>query len=230
MSFWKQDPPKPTLAFRNFEPMRLSVPRARLTCWTSAPVASHRAEMEFTLEIRCARKALATSLESSEDHRLVVRICSRGTQLAYTSTRAAIALRPLSVSSRPPISTRSGASRSGTAVPSARNSGLDRMSKVTPGWTQLRLSTFSMACAVFTGTVDFSTTILLLVDTAAIMRAALSQYVRSAAKPAPTPRVFVGVFTLTKMMSASATCFSTSLLKKRLRPRARSTTCLRPGS
>ena len=56
--------------------------------------------------------------------------------------------------------------------------------------------TFSIASAVFTGTVDFSTTILLVVDTEAIMRAAPSQYVRSAALPAPTPRVFVGVFTL----------------------------------
>ena len=36
-------------------------------------------------------------------------------------------------------------------------------------------STFSMASAVFTGTVDFSTTILELVDTDAIMRAAPSQ-------------------------------------------------------
>jgi hypothetical protein len=55
---------------------------------------------------------------------------------------------------------------------------------------------FSIASAVFTGTVDFSTTILLVVDTEAIMRAAPSQYVRSAALPAPTPRVLVGVFTL----------------------------------
>ena len=53
-----------------------------------------------------------------------------------------------------------------------------------------------MASAVFTGTVDFSTTILEDVDTEAIMRAAPSQYVRSAALPAPTPRVLVGVFTL----------------------------------
>lgn len=90
--------------------------------------------------------------------------------------------------------------------------------------------TFSMASAVLTGTVDFSTMILLLVETEAIMRAAPSlhirtermtskrhlhesshklqrkselldgmcshQYVRSAAFPAPTPRVLVGVFTL----------------------------------
>ena len=53
-----------------------------------------------------------------------------------------------------------------------------------------------MASAVLPGTVDFSTTILLLVETEAIMRAAPSQYVRSAALSAPTPRVFVGVFTL----------------------------------
>ena len=53
-----------------------------------------------------------------------------------------------------------------------------------------------MASAVFTGTVDFSTTILEDVDTEAIIRAAPSQYVRSAALPAPTPRVLVGVFTL----------------------------------
>ncbi len=59
-----------------------------------------------------------------------------------------------------------------------------------------RARAFSIASAVFTGTVDFSTTILLVVDTEAIMRAAPSQYVRSAALPAPTPRVLVGVFTL----------------------------------
>ncbi len=53
-----------------------------------------------------------------------------------------------------------------------------------------------MASAVFTGTVDFSTTILLLVETDAIRRAAPSQYVRSAALPAPIPWVLVGVFTL----------------------------------
>ena len=53
-----------------------------------------------------------------------------------------------------------------------------------------------MASAVFTGTVLFSTMILELVDTLAIMRAAPSQYARSAALPAPTPVIFVGVFTL----------------------------------
>ena len=32
MSFWKQDPPKPTEAFRNLLPMRVSVPMACATC------------------------------------------------------------------------------------------------------------------------------------------------------------------------------------------------------
>ena len=59
--------------------------------------------------------------------------------------------------------------------------------------------TLPMASAVLTGTVLFSTMILLLVDTLAIMRAAPSQYARSAALPAPTPVVLVGVFTLRGM-------------------------------
>ena len=82
MSFWKQEPPKPTEALRNFEPIRESLPMALATSSTSAPVASQSAEMELMEEMRWARKALATSLESSEDQRLVVMIRSRGTQLA----------------------------------------------------------------------------------------------------------------------------------------------------
>ena len=82
MSFWKHEPPKPTEERRNLGPMRESAPMARATSSTSAPVASQRAEMELIEEIRCARKALATSLESSDDHRLVVRMRSRGTQWA----------------------------------------------------------------------------------------------------------------------------------------------------
>ena len=70
--------------------------------------------------------------------------------------------------------------------------------------------TFSIASAVFTGTVDFSTTILLVVDTEAIMRAAPSQYVKSAALPAPTPRVFVGVFTLRAHSNRVHRCFVTT--------------------
>mmetsp|Transcript_2955 Transcript_2955/g.10453 ORF Transcript_2955/g.10453 Transcript_2955/m.10453 type:complete len:237 (-) Transcript_2955:196-906(-) len=230
MSFWKQEPPKPTEALRNLDPRRLSLPTAKDTSCTSAPVASQSAESALTLEMRCASIAFAASFESSADHRPAVMMRSRGTQLAYTALSASTALAPNSVSRRPPISTRSGASRSLIAVPSARNSGLERMANFTLGSLQLRVSTFSMASAVFTGTVDFSTTILLDVDTAAMARAAPSQYVRSAARPAPMPCVFVGVFTLTNTMSASATCFAVSVLKKRFLPRAANTTSSRPGS
>src|SRR5213075_935920 len=82
MSFWKHEPPKPTELLRNFGPMRLSLPMALATSSTSAPVASQRAEMELIDEMRCARNALATSFDSSDDHRLVVMMRSRGTQRA----------------------------------------------------------------------------------------------------------------------------------------------------
>src|SRR5882762_1349980 len=45
-------------------------------------------------------------------------------------------------------------------------------------------------------------------------------YLRSAANPAPTPLFLVGVLTLTKIRSASLIPLSTSVEKKRLRPRA----------
>ena len=61
-------------------------------------------------------------------------------------------------------------------------------------------------------------------------RKARAQYVRSAASPAPMPDFFVGVFTETKMMSHSRMAASISVEKKRLRPRAVSTTSCRPGS
>lgn len=65
-----------------------------------------------------------TSFESSDDHVLVVMMRSLGTQCSYTAHNALIAFWPSTVSS-PPIRTRSGSFRSRTAVPSARNSGLD---------------------------------------------------------------------------------------------------------
>mmetsp|Transcript_3739 Transcript_3739/g.10715 ORF Transcript_3739/g.10715 Transcript_3739/m.10715 type:complete len:231 (-) Transcript_3739:399-1091(-) len=223
MSFWKHDPPNPTLAFRNLGPIRESVPIDLDTCWMSAPVASQRAEIELTEDILWASMALAVSFDSSADHRFVFRMRSSGIQWAYTDASTSIAFAPLLVSF-PPMSTRSGQLRSLMAVPSAKNSGFDKMSNSTDGSEQLRFRTFSMASAVLTGTVDFSTIILDVLDTAAIILAAPSQYVRSAALPAPTPQVFVGVFTLTKMMSASAMCFSTSAEKNKLRPLAASTT------
>src|SRR3954471_9866558 len=111
MSFWKQEPPKPTDDFKNFGPMRLSFPMALATSSTSAPVASQSAEMELMEEMRCARKAFATSFESSDDQRFVVKIRSRGTQRAYTSTKDLTAASPSGVRS-PPIKTRSGLMRS----------------------------------------------------------------------------------------------------------------------
>ena len=63
--------------------------------------------MVFMEEMRWASMALAVSLESSADQRLVQRMRSWGTQCAYTEARVATAARPLSVS-LPPISTRSG--------------------------------------------------------------------------------------------------------------------------
>ena len=73
------------------------------------------------------------------------------------------------------------------------------------GQEQYREQTFSMASAVLTGTVDFSTTIFEVLETAAIILAAPSQYVRSAAFPAPTPLVFVGVLTLHRRHNLSQT-------------------------
>ena len=61
MSFWKHDPPNPTDARRNEDPIRESLPTARATSSTSALVASHSSEMALIEEMRCARNALATS-------------------------------------------------------------------------------------------------------------------------------------------------------------------------
>jgi len=78
----------------------------------------------------------------------------------------------------------------------------------------------------------FSTMILGVVDTAAMVRAADSQYARSAALPAPMPCCLVGVFTLTNTQSASAMCFFTSVEKNRFfwTSRAWMTTSSRRGS
>ena len=56
------------------------------------------------------------------------------------------------------------------AVPSARNSGLESTWKLVV--VQLAAMTLAMASAVFTGTVDFSTMILLPSETSAMRRAA----------------------------------------------------------
>ncbi len=81
ISFWKQEPPKPTDDFRNLDPILLSVPIAFATSDTFAPVFSQISEIAFMEETRCAKNAFAVSLDSSEDHKLVVNIRSFGTQL-----------------------------------------------------------------------------------------------------------------------------------------------------
>ena len=82
MSFGKHEPPKPPDACRKRLPSRGSAPIARDTSSTLAPTFSHTAEMALMEEMRCARKELAVSFASSEDHVLVVMMCSRGTQCA----------------------------------------------------------------------------------------------------------------------------------------------------
>ena len=96
---------------------------------------------------------------------------------------SSMALRPASVPSSPPMRTRSGYSRSLTAVPSARNSGLESTWNSIPVEERICLIT----SAVRTGSVDFSTTIFPLRETSAILRAQLSTNRRSDALPAPYP-------------------------------------------
>lgn len=71
--------------------------------------------------------------------------------------------------------TRSGFMRSEIAVPSAKNSGFDRMSNRSPG-LELASRIVRIDCAVRHGTVDFSTTILDEVATVAILRVQDSTY------------------------------------------------------
>src|SRR3569833_413109 len=107
MSFLKQLPPNPMPALRNLSPIRGSQPMDAAASSTSAPVYSQMAASLLMLLIRCASIELATSLESSEDHTLVVMMRSRGTQAAYTSANVSAARRPAAVG-EDPMSTRSG--------------------------------------------------------------------------------------------------------------------------
>ena len=74
------------------------------------------------------------------------------------------------------------------------------------------------------------TMILLDLDTAAMVRAADSQYVRSASLPLPSPFFVVGVFTDTKIISATAKDPATSVVKNRFLPRHAFTTSSRQGT
>ncbi len=138
----------------------------------------------------------------------------------------------IAASSSPPISTRSGVSRSPIAVPSARNSGLESTEKRLGGrspaswrawaspWAAARIA--FTASAVRTGRVLFSTTIV---------------WPRRSGPPAgprprssagrwplapPRPRVLVGVFTREEHhVRRRDRLVPTAVLKCRLRPRAR---------
>ena len=175
----------------------------------SASVRSQSAEILLTEEIRCASIALATSLESSLLQTLVSSRRSRGTQCAYNSATVSAALRPFSFSS-PPIKTRSGVVKSSIALPSAKNSGFE----TTENWVELfpdsRIR--AIASAVRTGRVLFSTTITFgFRQLSKISRAVFSQNCKSAAFPAPSPNILVGVFTETKIISASVVASATSV-------------------
>jgi len=76
MSFWKQDPPKPTDARKNLDPTRVSWPTAWATSSMLAPVASQMAESALMDEMRCASMALAANFDSSDDQRPTVKIRS----------------------------------------------------------------------------------------------------------------------------------------------------------
>ena len=89
---------------------------------------------------------------------------------------------------------------------------------------------FLMDSAVFTGKVDFSTTILSDFATLAICRAHCSTYLRSDAIPLPAPYVFVGVFTEIKIISAISICFLISEEKCRFFPLHNFIISLSPGS
>jgi len=130
----------------------------------------------------------------------------------------------------PPMSILLGYTRSRTAVPSARNSGL--LSTMKSTWLAERM--FSIYAAVRMGTVDRSTTILLQPCNPScaftIIRTEDSRYLMSAASSAPYPEVFVGVPTAINMISAVLIAFSTSIEKNKFFPLHCSTSAYKPGS
>lgn len=91
------------------------------------------------------------------------------------------------------------------------------------------LSICMILSAARTGTVLFSTTILLLCAMFAMSRAQPSTYRKSAARPLPFPFNLVGVLTEINIRSASVIAVSMSVEKKRLRLRHSLTTSSSPG-
>ena len=143
------------------------------------------------------------------------------------STKALTAFCPESVSS-PPISTRSDLNKSFIAVPSAKNSGFDRISKWIPEEFSSKISL--IFSAVRTGRVDFSIIILSDFEYFAISLAQASTYCRSAAIPAPSPLVLVGVFTAINIISDFSMASLMLFEKKRFLFRTFSIISESPGS
>lgn len=83
--------------------------------------------------------------------------------------------------------------------------------------------------AARTGTVLFSTTILLFCATFAINLAQPSTYFKSAARPLPLPYVLVGVFTEINIRSASLIAVSMSVEKNKFLLRHSRTISSSPG-
>ena len=108
----------------------------------------------------------------------------------------------------PPIKTLSGNSRSAIADPSAKNSGFDKTVNFLSLFIDCDSSRIDLiVCAVLTGKVLFSTTIVSPCAYSAISLEDASTHLRSLALPAPNPLVLVGVFTEMKIISASEIYF-----------------------
>ena len=109
--------------------------------------------------------------------------------------------------SSPPIKILSGFSKSLIAVPSAKNSGLDKIEKDLLTNVLLFsdvLSIVPITSAVLTGIVLFSTTIVYPLAYLATSLAQFSIQHKSLAWPAPIPLLFVGVLTEIKIISADS--------------------------
>jgi hypothetical protein len=92
----------------NLDPIRLSIPIALATSFTSAPVFQS-SDIALIEEILCARKALAVNFDNSDDHTFVVNILSSDTHL-HTHQQALVSLFDLLQSI--PINILSGANKS----------------------------------------------------------------------------------------------------------------------
>lgn len=91
ISFWKQDCPNPTEAFKNLYPIRPSASIALAISSTLAPVFSYKTKFALIEDICCAKNVLAVSFDYSEDQTLVVIMRSFCNQWARIFTKHYIA-------------------------------------------------------------------------------------------------------------------------------------------